>query len=157
MNRCRVSISMLWDDSDMGMQENFLHLQDTITHIEADGHMSEDWIFDQISFYNEVREFFEDWNFVNEELTEAKHPHFRQLASQAEIISSAMDYNIRARYFHKDTYLTLLKLLIKMFKYVYRLDNTTDMHNDLDNITHMMGGVVIAHAQTEATIMDEDI
>lgn len=100
--------------------ENYCRLHRTVTFLENDGRVTEDWIEEHKKHILKMREVFDDLPNINPEIGD---PEFRRLAYECEILLRNLVQSIRLnRIFDVNFYRTLCQNMITMCEYFFSDD-----------------------------------
>jgi hypothetical protein len=110
-------------------QRNYAILINTISFLESDGRITEDWMEenkDRITLY---RECFEDFTKVNPEIQD---PRFRRLAEETEVIMTWLYMEVlRTRTFTVSVFLQLNKHLMALVSGVFEDSELSNMFQNM--------------------------
>ena len=116
-----------WDDN--RRYKNYTILMNTISFLESNGHITEDWMEenkDRITLY---RECFEDFTKVNPEIQD---PKFRKIAEETEIMMSYLYIEvIRTHKFTVGLFLQLNKHILALVSWATDEDDLTKMFESI--------------------------
>ena len=100
--------------------ENYCRLHRTVTFLENDGRVTEDWIEEHKKHILKMREVFDDFPNINPEIED---PEFRRLAYECETLLQNLVQSIRLyRTFDVELYHNLGQNMLTMCEYLFSDD-----------------------------------
>ena len=118
--------------SDYEMHENYLFLQQAITHVQSGKRITEDWMEEQKERILMYRDFWYDMSKLNPDITERR---FRMLAIEAETLLTLLSEEIHyTKTFSVETYHTFNTCISKM----------TEVFLEDDDLASMFSGAKIS-------------
>lgn len=111
--------------TDSQREDNYMRIVCAIRDIRNGRRITEDWMYEQMKFIQECRDFYPDMSKLNPEVTT---PRWRAMAENCEMILSQLMYEIHEMCsFSVQLYLTFCEHIKQMFEMTMSEDDITDL------------------------------
>lgn len=111
--------------TDNQKESHYVRIVSAIRDIRNGVRVTEDWIFEQMTFVKKCRHFYPDISKLNPEIT---NPRWRTMAENCEMILSQLVYEIdETAFFSVQLYLAFCEHIKKMFEMILTEDELADL------------------------------